>query len=137
MEEITELEGRIISAMERIGRSVQQFEGTGGVSPEDLEQARAAFEAAEERAVGARTRAESAEAELARVAQALEAEAAASEKLHERLDGLKSARDEQQQRIADLEAQLRDSEAQRKADRTELDDLIALVEPLVREASNA
>lgn len=136
MDGLADLENRISSAMERIGRAVQQFEAPAGVSGADLEQALAAAANADAQAREAVERAEAAEAELAQLVQALETEATATAQLRDHVTALKATRDEQQERIAGLEAQLVATADRRKADRAELEKLIAALEPLVQEASD-
>lgn len=137
MSGIADLENRISAAMERIGHAVQSMDRATGVTPEELEQARTAFEAAEERTRLATEKAAEAEAEIARLQQALEAESAAAAQLRERVGALKSMKDRQQERIDELEAEVRTTLERRIEDRAELDGLIAALEPLVKEASDA
>ncbi|SDI25274.1 hypothetical protein [Aliiruegeria lutimaris] len=133
MSEITELESRLAAAMTRIGNAIEAFsagEPEAAVSAEELEQARkSACEAVQ--------RAETAEAEVLRLQQALEAETTAGAQLRERVGSLKSMKDRQQERITELEAELRAVAEQCSADRGELDELISVLEPLVREQTDA
>ncbi|PRY22716.1 hypothetical protein CLV78_106258 [Aliiruegeria haliotis] len=140
MSEISDLENRISSAMERIGRAVQAFEPASnapGVPAQDLAEARASAEAAQAAEAEAATRAEAAEAEVSRLQEALEAETTAGAQLRERVNSLKTMKDRQQERIHELETQLYTQAESRDADRAELDGLIAALEPLVKEQRDA
>lgn len=137
MSEIAELEGRIAAAMARIGQAVEGIGAGSGVSAEELDQARGAAESAGNEARQATERAEAAEAEVARLIEALEAETTAGAQLRERVGSLKSMKDRQQERISELESALAEISEQRSADRQELDGLIAALEPLVREQTDA
>ncbi|NDR56374.1 hypothetical protein [Aliiruegeria sabulilitoris] len=133
MSEITELESRLAAAMERIGNAIEAFgagEPEAAVSAEELEQAQKSVSEAVQRA-------ETAEAEVLRLQQALETETTAGAQLRERVGSLKSMKDRQQERITELEAELRALAEQRNADRSELDELISALEPLVKEQTDA
>ena len=133
MSEITELENRLAAAMGRIGRAIEGFDAgdpRAAETAEELDQAKANLTAATERV-------EAAEAEVQRLQQALEAETTAGAQLRERVGSLKSMKDRQQERIAELESQLTAIAELRGADRAELDGLIAALEPLVREQTDA
>ncbi|WP_068110360.1 hypothetical protein [Tropicimonas marinistellae] len=137
MNEIADLEGRISAAMARIATAVERFEGDGTGSADALDHARRAAETAEAEARAALARAESAEAEVARLTQALEAESDAGGQLRERVGTLKSMKERQQERIAELEAELKAIAGLRTADREELDGLISSLAPLVEGQSDA
>ena len=137
MIEIADLESRISAAMSRIGKAVEGFGGGADISAEDLEQARKAAESAEETTRKASERAEAAEAEVTRLQAALEAEATAAGQLRERIGSLKSMKERQQERISELEAEVKAASEVRSADRAELDGLISALEPLVKEQTDA
>ncbi|SFB80834.1 hypothetical protein [Tropicimonas isoalkanivorans] len=134
MNDIADLEGRISAAMARIGRAVEGFQPAGGASAEGIDEARGAAEA---EARAAMARAESAEAEIDRLNQALETDAAAGDQLRERIDALTETNERQQERIAELETELQVLLGKQAADREELDGLIAALGPLVEEQTNA
>ncbi len=130
MSDIAELEGRIATALGRIGQAVEAFSPGEAVSSGELEEARTA-------AQEANARAEAAEADADRSRQALEAEVETGTQLHEHIASLNMMKERQQERIAELEAEVRMLVEQRGADRAELDELIAALEPLIREQTDA
>lgn len=127
MSDIAELESRIAAAMGRIGQAVEAFTPAAATSPEELEEALAAVREAE-------ARAEAAEAEAARV---LEAGEFATAPLRQRIESLTAMKDQLQERVTELEDEVRILIELRNADRAELDELIAALEPLVREQTDA
>ena len=75
-----------------------------------------------------------ASAEAARV---LEAGDSASAPLRQRIESLTAMKQELQERVTELEDEVRILIELRNADRAELDELIAALEPLVREQTDA
>ena len=137
MNDIAELEARIASAMGRIGQALQAAPMGGGVQAEEVEALRLAAEAAASEAETARARAEGAEAEAVRLKALLEAESGEVAQLQERLESMTAMKDRQQERITALEAETQALSQLRGNDRAELDALIAALEPLVKEQTNA
>lgn len=138
MEQIAELERRLSVAMGRIGRALDALPAAeAGVPAEAFERACADAEAAQAAAASALERAKAAETDRARTQAELEAEAAAAEALRTEIAGLKELHDSQQARIASLEANIDELVSLRTADRAELEEILAALEPLIREQSDA
>jgi len=137
MNDIAELETRISSAMARIGRAVEATSAGDGAQAEDLERLQQAAEAAMSEAESIRARAEGSEAEAVRLKALLEAETGEVARLQESLASTTALKDRQQERISGLEDELGAVSELRRADRAELDALIAALEPLVKEQTDA
>ena len=126
MSDIAELEQRIAVAMDRIGQALQGFDPRAGADD-------AALAAAE--AAGAEKARAEADVEIAGLKEALEAEQTANAQLRERVAAVKAKKDQLQERLSALETAEAELQHRRAADRAELDDLIAALSPLVKEAS--
>jgi FtsZ-binding cell division protein ZapB len=131
MSDIAALESRISVALDTIGTLLGDFEPVREITQETLEQACAAA------SLAARSEAhgllDAAHAEIEGLRATLEAEQLAISQLHERVATLKAKMERQQEQSIKLETQNDLLHQQQMDDRSELDDLIAALEPLVKE----
>jgi len=136
-DDLEELEKRVAQALARIGSAVEGMGGPDGVPRETHEAALDTAERLRVEAVDATKRADTAEAEIARLKEALEAEATANAQLRERNAALKAAKDDAIGKADALERETAVIREARGADREELDGILAALEPLVKEHSDA
>ncbi len=120
---------RIAAAMGRIEASLENMPAQAGYSEDDLAAARTEAEAASAAKLTA------AQTELDRMQEALTAEQKAHTQLRELADSLKEQKEAETAKVAALTEELEHLKAARAADRSELEDLIAALKPLVTEQS--
>ena len=120
---------RIAAAMGRIEASLANMPAQAGYSEDDLAAARTVAEAASAAKLTA------AQTELDRMQEALTAEQKAHTQLRELADSLKEQKEAETAKVAALTQELEHLKAARAADRSELEDLIAALKPLVTEQS--
>lgn len=120
---------RIAAAMGRIEASLANMPAQAGYSEDDLAAARTEAEAASAAKLTA------AQTELDRMQEALTAEQKAHTQLRELADSLKEQKEAETAKVAALTEELEHLKAARAADRSELEDLIAALKPLVTEQS--
>ena len=120
---------RIAAAMGRIEASLANMPAQAGYSEDDLAAARTEAEAASAAKLTA------AQTELDRMQEALTAEQKAHTQLRELADSLKEQKDAETAKVTALTEELEHLKAARAADRSELEDLIAALKPLVTEQS--
>ena len=120
---------RIAAAMGRIEASLANMPAQAGYSEDDLAAARTEAEAASAAKLTA------AQTELDRMQEALTAEQKAHTQLRELADSLKEQKEAETAKVAALTQELEHLKAARAADRSELEDLIAALKPLVTEQS--
>ncbi len=120
---------RIAAAMGRIEASLANMPAQAGYSEDDLAAARTEAEAASAAKLTA------AQIELDRMQEALTAEQKAHTQLRELADSLKEQKEAETAKVAALTQELEHLKAARAADRSELEDLIAALKPLVTEQS--
>ncbi|MFT4783248.1 MAG: chromosome segregation ATPase [Paracoccaceae bacterium] len=131
MSDIAALESRISVALDTIGTLLGDFDPVQEITQETLEQACAAASlAARDEAQGVL---DAAHAEIEGLRATLAAEQSAISQLHERVATLKAKMERQQEQMIKLETQNDLLHQQQMDDRSELDDLIAALEPLVKE----
>lgn len=120
---------RIAAAMGRIEASLANMPAQAGYSEDDLAAARTEAEAASAAKLTA------AQTELDRMQEALTAEQKAHTQLRELADSLKEQKEAETAKVSALTEELEHLKAARAADRSELEDLIAALKPLVTEQS--
>jgi len=120
---------RIAAAMGRIEASLANMPAQAGYSEDDLAAARTEAEAASAAKLTA------AQTELDRMQEALTAEQKAHTQLRELADSLKEQKEAETAKVTALTQELEHLKAARAADRSELEDLIAALKPLVTEQS--
>ncbi|WP_116131654.1 hypothetical protein [Tropicimonas sp. IMCC34043] len=135
MNEFADLEARLAMAMTRIGRAMDGLVAAPAATALDEAQAEAASARAE--AEAERARGAASDAELARLQETLEAQARTESDLRQRIETLDATKVRLQERLVGLEAELEAVLDARNADRAELDELIAALEPLVKEGIDA
>lgn len=153
MQEISEFERRIVSALERADRALGSLGAGGGDGGPDLsaelEAERVANAQLEERVRAIKETQETTvarlEAEVARLSDALAARDATVEQMRAVNEELRRSnaalRDAQRDGLAEpslinssMMSELESLRAQREADRAELDDILATLEPVLKEA---
>lgn len=126
--DIAGVERRIDAALGRISAATSALDDRAAMR--GLTEARDLALIAEEKA---RAEADMLAEKIARLEEALETEALAMEQLRDRNQTLKQAKDDAMTKVHELESAIEQIRSVQAADRAEMDEVIAALEPLVKE----